>query len=180
MKRFSQFLFYHIFGWRLANELPYPDKCVIAVAPHTSNWDFVIAKTGYAAIGRTANFLMKSEWFVFPFNLIFKKMGGIPVKRGKSSSLTDILAAEFDKRDRMQLAITPEGTRKPVKEWKKGFYFIACKALVPILLVGLDYGKKEVRFLGLFEPTGNYEKDIVTIKSYYKGIRAKKPENFLG
>ena len=79
----------------------------------------------------------------------------------------------------MHLGITPEGTRKPVKEWKKGFYFIAVKAKVTILLIGLDYGKKEARVLDLFYPTNDYRKDIVTIKSYYKDIQARKPENFI-
>ncbi|MDR2815398.1 MAG: 1-acyl-sn-glycerol-3-phosphate acyltransferase [Proteiniphilum sp.] len=179
MKRISKFIFNKILGWRVGGEFPNLSKCVIAVAPHTSNWDFPVAKLAYSSIGRTANFLIKAEWFVFPFNLFFKKMGGIPVQRKKNSSLTDFLAAEFDRRDRMQLAITPEGTRKPVKEWKKGFYYIAFKAGVPILLVGLDYGKKAALSLGLIHPSGNYEEDIEEIKSRYKGIRGKIPGNFL-
>ena len=179
MKRISKFIFNKILGWRVRGEFPVLSKCVITVAPHTSNWDFLVAKLAYSSIGRTANFLIKAEWFIFPFNLFFKSIGGIPVIREKNSSLTDSLAAEFDRRDRMQLAITPEGTRKPVKEWKKGFYYIALKAGVPILLVGLDYGKKEALFLGLIYPSGDYEKDIEEIKFRYKGIQGKKPENFL-
>ncbi|MEA4919078.1 1-acyl-sn-glycerol-3-phosphate acyltransferase [Proteiniphilum sp.] len=179
MKDFSKFIFNNILGWRIKGEFPVLSKCVIAVAPHTSNWDFLIAKLAYASIGRTANFLIKAEWFIFPFNLFFKSIGGIPVTREKNSSLTDTLAVEFDRRDQMQLAITPEGTRKPVKEWKKGFYYIAFKAGIPILLVGLDYGKKEAISLGVIHPSGDFEKDIEEIKSRYRNIQAKKPENFL-
>ncbi len=179
MKRISKFIYNKILGWRVEGEFPDPAKCVIAVAPHTSNWDFLIAKLAYSSIGRTANFLIKAEWFFFPFNLFFSSLGGIPVTREKNTSLTDSLAAEFDRRSRMQLAITPEGTRKPVQEWKKGFYYIALKANVPILLVGLDYGKKEALFLGLIHPSGDYEKDIEEIKSRYKDIRARKPGNFV-
>lgn len=178
MKRISKFIFNKILGWRVRGEFPVLSKCVIAVAPHTSNWDFLIAKFAYSSIGKTANFLIKAEWFFFPFNLFFKSLGGIPVTREKNFSLTDTLAAEFGRRDQMQLAITPEGTRKPTQEWKKGFYYIAFKAGVPILLVGLDYGKKEAQFLALIHPSGDYEQDIVEIKSYYKGIQAKIPENF--
>lgn len=179
MKRISKFIFKKILGWRVKGEFPELSKCVIAVAPHTSNWDFLIAKLAYSSIGRTANFLIKAEWFIFPFNLFFKSLGGIPVTREKNSSLTDTLAAEFDRREQMQLAITPEGTRKAVQEWKKGFYYIAFKAGIPILLVGLDYSEKEAISLGLIHPSGDYEKDIEEIKSRYKGIHAKKPENFL-
>ena len=179
MKQISKFIFHRILGWHITGDFPALTKCVIAVAPHTSNWDFLIAKLAYASIGRTANFLIKAEWFVFPFNLFFKSLGGIPVRREKNASLTDTLAAEFGKREQMQLAITPEGTRKPVHEWKKGFYYIAFKASVPILLVGLDYPKKEVVSLGVIHPTGNYEKDMEIIKSRYEGMQGKNPENFL-
>ncbi len=174
----SKFIFNKILGWRVENVLPDIPKCIIAVAPHTSNWDFIIGKLAYSSIGRTANFLIKKEWFVFPFNLFFKSVGGVPVERSKKNSMTETLAAEFDKHDRLQLAITPEGTRKRVKEWKKGFYFIALKAKVPILLVGLDYGKKVASFLNVFHPTGNYESDIIKIKSYYREITGKHPKKF--
>src|SRR5699024_202504 len=116
MGKISKFIYNKILGWRVRGEFPVLSKCVIAVAPHTSNWDFLIAKLAYASIGRTANFLIKAEWFVFPFNLFFKSLGGIPVTREKNSSLTDSLAAEFNRHNQMQLAITPEGTRKPVQE----------------------------------------------------------------
>ncbi len=179
MRKISVFLFNKILGWRVANVVPHLPKCVITVAPHTSNWDFIVAKLAYSSLGRTAHFLIKSEWFFFPFNLFFKRIGGIPVKRNRSESLTDTLAEEFQRREQMELAIAPEGTRKPVTKWKRGFYFIALKAGVPIMLIGLDYGKKEARFLGLFNPTGDYESDIPIIKSHYRDLQGKKPKNFL-
>ena len=178
LRKIAAFLL-RLFGWRTAYEPPPGPKTIIIVYPHTSNWDFVMGKLAYSSLGRQANFLIKQEWFFFPFNLFFGSMGGIPVKRGRSGSLTDTLAKEFQTREWMHLGITPEGTRKPVKEWKKGFYFIAVKAKVPILLIGLDYGKKEARVLDLFYPTNDYRKDIVAIKAHYEGIVAKKPENFI-
>ena len=92
--------------------------------------------------------------------------------------MTDALAAEFAKHDRLQIAVTPEGTRKRVKEWKRGFYFIALKANIPILLIALDYEKKALIFLDTFYPTGNVEEDMPAIKSRYKGIQGKHPQNF--
>lgn len=179
MQNISRFILTKIMGWRVINRLPEIDKCVVVVAPHTSNWDFVVGKLAYSSLGRTANFLIKKEWFVFPFNLFFKSIGGIPVARDRKTSMTNVLAAEFDKHEKLHLAITPEGTRKPRKEWRKGFYFIAKKAGVPLMLIGLDYGKKEASVLDIFYPTGIYAQDIVKIKSYYKDITAKKPENFI-
>ena len=174
----SNFIFTKLLGWKIENLQPEVPKCIIAIAPHTSNFDFIIGKLAYASVGRKAQFLMKKEWFFFPLGLIFKAMGGIPVARKKHTSLTETLAAEFAKHDRLQIAITPEGTRQRVTEWKKGFYYIALKAGVPIVLVGLDYKRKAAIFLDTFFPTGDFEADMVKIKSYYVGITGKYPKKF--
>ena len=179
MKKISKFIFNKVLGWRITNEVPDPDKCVIAVAPHTSNWDFIIGKLAYNSLGRPANFLIKKEWFFFPFNIFFKSIGGVPIERSKKSSTTDTLVKEFEKHNQLHLAVTPEGTRKARREWKKGFYFIALKAQVPIMLIGLDYAKKEAIFLSEFIPTGDFDSDIVKIKSFFKGIQGKYPEQFI-
>ena len=157
-------------------ELP---KCVICVAPHTSNWDFLVGKFYYMAVGCTASFLIKKEWFVFPFNLLFGWMGGVPVDRSKRKSVTEQMVDKFNERERFQLAITPEGTRKRVEEWKKGFYFIALRANVPILVAFFDYKKKEVGVKGIVYPTGDSDKDIQAIREMYRGVTACHPENFV-
>ena len=100
----SKFILNNILGWKVRNTFPDVPKCIIVVAPHTSNWDFIIGKLAYSSIGRTANFLIKKEWFVFPFNLFFKSIGGIPVERSRNNSMTGALAAEFEKQERLQLA----------------------------------------------------------------------------
>ncbi|MDH6304227.1 1-acyl-sn-glycerol-3-phosphate acyltransferase [Parabacteroides sp. PF5-5] len=168
----------NIAGWKIGSLGEDVSKCVICVAPHTSNWDFVIGKLFYGAVERKACFLIKKEWFFFPFNFLFGSMGGIPVDRRKNTSVTDQMAEEFAKRKTFHLAITPEGTRKKASDWKKGFYYIAVKAEVPILLAYIDYKKKEVGFGPLFHPTGDVDADIATIRSFYKGVTARFPSNF--
>ena len=166
-------------GWKIENTFPDVPKCVIVVAPHTSNLDFIIGKLAYTSIGRTAHFLIKKSWFVFPFNIFFRSIGGVPVERNRNSSITDTIAEEFKKRDRFQIAITPEGTRKRVRKWKKGFYYIAVKAEVPIVLIAFDYGKKTISFIDVFHPTGNVKEDIKAIRSKYNGVEARYPEQFV-
>ena len=168
-----------LMGWKIGQVLPDIPKCVIAVAPHTSNSDFIIGKLGYTAVGRTTHFLIKKSWFVFPFNHLFNSIGGIPVDRDKRTSITEKMAVEFEKRDKFQLALTPEGTRKRVNKWRKGFYFIALKANVPIVLVALDYGTKTVSFLDTFYPTGDVDGDIKIIRSKYNHVEAKHPDQFV-
>ena len=165
-------------GWKIGQVCEDVPKCVICVAPHTSNWDFVVGKLCYTALGRNAGFLIKKEWFFFPFNLFFSWLGGVPVDRNKHTSVTDQMVEEFNKRRAFQLAITPEGTRKRTDTWKRGFYYIAQKAQVPIMIAYFDYAKKEAGFKNVFYPTGDAEKDIRTIREYYRGVTACHPENF--
>lgn len=88
-KAFYSFIYYRLLGWKTNVTVPDYDKCVICAAPHTSNWDLFIGKLFYGAIGRKTSFMMKKEWFFFPLGLIFKAVGGIPVNRGRKSSLVD-------------------------------------------------------------------------------------------
>lgn len=180
MKRSLSGWILRLAGWKVAAvegvELP---KCVICVAPHTSNWDFIVGKLFYNSIGANASFLIKKDWFFFPLNLLFRAMGGVPVDRGRRTSVTEQMTEQFRQRDRFQLAITPEATRKRAKEWKKGFYYIAINAQVPILLAYIDYGKKEAGIKAVFHPTGDVEGDIREIRHYYRGMKGKNPDNFV-
>ncbi len=172
------FIYYRLLGWKTNVTVPLYDKCVVCAAPHTSNLDLFIGKLFYGAIGGKTSFMMKKEWFFFPLGLLFKAVGGIPVDRSKKTSLVDQMADTFARRKRFHLAITPEGTRKANKNWKKGFYYIAQKAGVPIVLIGIDYNTKTISATKSIIPSGDIEKDMQEIKFYYKDFKGKHPENF--
>lgn len=177
--KICKWMLYSAGGWKKRITEQHPEKCIICLAPHTSNWDFIIGQLYSHAEGIQFNFLMKKEWFFWPLGPIFKKMGGIPVYRDKAASMTDTLAEIASKTKHFRLVITPEGTRSPRREWKRGFYYIALKAGMPILLYGADFEKKEIVCTRTFCPTGDYDKDIIEIKSYYKDFKGKIPENFI-
>ena len=177
MQKISQFIL-KLFGWKLNVQVDEPQKSIICVAPHTSNWDFPIGKLSYIALGREASFLMKKSWFFFPMGYFFKALGGVAVDRSKKNSVTDLMAEEFENRSRFHLAITPEGTRSLVDKWKMGFYHIAVKANVPIQIAYIDYKKKEMGILDVFYPTGDEKADLDKIQHYYKDIVACFPEKF--
>jgi len=177
MSKFAQIVLNTI-GWKYEALTPDFDKCVLLVAPHTSNWDFILGKLGYAAMGRNANFVIKNEWMKGPLGFIFKLLGGIGVDRSKASRFTDQIADLFPTLDKFSLAITPEGTRKLNSKWKKGFYHIASKAHVPIVLVVIDYKKKYMALFDVFYPTGDEHADLKAIQQKYKGASGKYPEQF--
>lgn len=180
MQKISSFILRKL-GWKIEDKIDnMPAKCVLCVAPHTSNWDLPLGELVYWSMGRKASFLMKKAWFFFPLNLLFKAMGGIPVDRSKDKkgSLTEQMAEQFNSRSYFQLAITPEGTRKSNSDWKRGFYYIALEAKVPIVVVIMDYKRKTVTFEAVFNPTADADNDLQTIKSYYANASGKNNENF--
>ncbi|MDE7381625.1 MAG: 1-acyl-sn-glycerol-3-phosphate acyltransferase [Muribaculaceae bacterium] len=168
-------------GWKTDISAPYRNKCVICVAPHTSNWDFIIGLAAYKSLGRNANFLMKEFWFFFPLNFILKGLGGIPVPRKKKGAkLTEVVINKFRTSEYCNLAVTPEGTRSKQTEWKTGFLYIATEADVPIQLGVIDFKNKEVIIRDEYFPTGNIESDMKAIKAFYadKSSAARYPEKF--
>lgn len=176
--KFYSWLLYQRMGWTHEVTVAHPSKFIIALAPHTSNWDFLIGQLYMHTLDMKINFLMKKEWFFWPLDPCLKKMGGIPVWRSKHTSMTDNLANQCKEMGTFRLCITPEGTRSRNADWKKGFYFIALKARIPILLYGIDYEKKLIRCTRSFIPTGDVDKDMQEIKDYYKDFKGKRPELF--
>lgn len=177
-QHFCKWLLCNRMGWKLNIDQPHPDKYIICLAPHTSNWDFLIGQLFAGAIGMKSNFLMKKEWFFGPMGCFFRHIGGIPVCRTKHTSMTDSMAEAAKKAATFHLCITPEGTRSPNPDWKKGFYFIALKAGIPILLYGADYERKLIQCTKTIIPSGDLEGQMAEIKEYFKDFKGKKPENF--
>lgn len=165
-------------GWKCEVSETIEKKGIIALAPHTSNFDFILGILYSRAEGIKSNFLMKKEWFFWPLGCIMRKLGGIPVYRSKKMSLTDQLAKVANERESFLLCITPEGTRSRVEEWKRGFYYIALKANLPIWLYGIDYSTKTIKCTKTIIPDGNIEEQMRLIMSYYKDFKGKHPEKF--
>ena len=166
-------------GWTFKVNMELPRKCVIVIAPHTSNWDFVLGELAIHSVGIKAGFLMKDSWFFFPVGNMLRALGGIPVNRRHHTNLTKSIVKAFNEADSLAIGITPEGARGPCRHWHKGALFIAREANVPLVLAYFDYGKRELCIDRVFEQTGDPEADMVRIKQYYQGITAKYPKNFV-
>ena len=156
----SKFILKKIICWEVIGSLPLNKKYVIAVVPHSSYFDLVIAVLIRTYSGLKIKFIGKKELFNPITSFFFKFLGGIPVDRSKNTNIVDEVVSLFDQKEIEILAIAPEGTRKEVKKWKSGFYYIALNANLPILMVSFDYMKKEVNINDKFFPSGNFENDI--------------------
>jgi 1-acyl-sn-glycerol-3-phosphate acyltransferase len=178
MKYIAQFIFW-IWGWKIKGEIPKDvKKCIVVMAPHTSMWDFVFGRLGWYILGRKVKFLIKKEMFFFPLGPIVKWLGGIPVDRSKSGKLVESVAEQIRQHDTFYIVITPEGTRRLNPNWKKGFYYIAQQANVPVALGYLDYRKKIGGVGPIFTLSGDYQKDFKMLEDFYRGKGAKHPEKF--
>jgi len=171
----------NLMGWKAVNEFPYQlKKYVIIVGPHTSNWDFVIGVLFRKALRlEKAKYLGKKELFDSPFGFLFRWLGGYPVDRGKNKNMVEEVVKVFQAHEQFGIALSPEGTRKRVDKLRSGFYNIAKGAKVPIVMVGLDYAKKQVVFSEPFYVTDHQEADFENILKFFRPIKGKFPEKGL-
>lgn len=164
-----------LLGWTLVGDLPQVKKSVIIFAPHTSNWDFVLMLMVRFCFKMDLAFLGKHTLFKAPFGWFFKVLGGIPIERSTKSNVVEQVVAEINRRDSIQLALAPEGTRSKKPFWKSGFYHIAVQAGVPIVFTFLDAKTRTIGVGDLIQPTGDIALDMDKIRDYYKdklGIKA--------
>ncbi len=171
-------LAFRIAGWKIRGDFSRETrKVVIAVAPHTSNWDFPVGLAARSILRlRNVRFLGKSQLFRPPYGWVFRMLGGYPIDRNKREDMVNQAAALFNGHDELMLAIAPEGTRKKVERLKTGFYYIAKKAGVPIVPVGFDFARKEV-VIGLpLLPSDNMEADFERLHQFYRTITGKNPD----
>jgi 1-acyl-sn-glycerol-3-phosphate acyltransferase len=161
-------------GWKIEGDFPNEPKMVCIVAPHTSNWDFIVGILAVFAIGIRVRFLAKDQLFKGALGRFMRWCGGMPVNREAPQGLVPQVAEAIEKSERIFLAITPAGTRSSTRPWKSGFYHIAVAARVPIFPVIFDGPNKAIRFLPAFEPTGNYEADLPRLLALYAGVRGIK------
>lgn len=166
-----------ILGWKATGELPKEVKYIIIVAPHTSNWDLFYGIILAFALKLDACYIAKKELFRRPFSQLMKWSGGIPIDRLLSSHIVEQMTFKFKESEKFVLAVAPEGTRHRKDCWKSGFYHIALDAHVPILLAFIDYASKTGGAGPLIYPTGDLEKDISTIRNFYRTVKGKYPEN---
>ena len=171
-------LIFKILGWKTSGSMPVDiKKFVVAVAPHTSNWDFLVGVAARSILRiQKAQFLGKSQLFRPPFGWFFRMLGGHPVERASSQDMVDQVVKIFNKHERFILAMAPEGTRKKVEKLRTGFYYIAKGAHIPIIPVGFDFRLKTVIVSQPLYPTDNMDSDLEKILSFYRTITGRNPE----
>ena len=171
-------------GWKFVQpdkaSRPELERCVFAVAPHTSIADYLVGTCYLWQICSNGKIFIKKEFFKWPIGPILRRLGCISIDRGnRKNDMVGAAVAEFAKGEPFSVAITPEGSRKPVRRWKRGFWEIAHQAGVPIVPAFLDFGNRKVYIGEAIWTTDDMEADILKVRSLYKKEMAKHPENFV-
>ena len=169
-----------LLGWKMTGVYPSQHKyVVIAVGPHTSNWDFIIGILIKSAYRLDVQYVGKHTLFRFPLGILMRWLGGIPVVRTSNNNFVSATAEALLKQERAHVAFSPEGTRSKVDKLRTGFYYLAEALDAPIQLVQFDWKNKVIHFGEMFLPTGNVEKDLAHIWDYFVPVQGFYPEKGL-
>ena len=180
MQWLAKIIYFKLLGWQIVgNKNISKDtvkKAVIIAAPHTSWHDFYIGVLLRSVLNVKTNFIGKKELFFFPLGLFFRALGGAPINRQENENKVLAIAKLFEEKEEFRIALAPEGTRKKVKEWRTGFYYIAKEANVPIIMFTLDFENKQNKISEPFYPTDDVKADFEFMHQFFNGVKGKNPE----
>ncbi len=160
--------------------MPSYKKFLVIIAPHTSNWDFLLA----LALGLYWNAMRRTIWFgkhtlfVGFVGRFLKALGGHPIDRSKAHRVVAQTVEAIKSREELILALSPEGTRKWTDHWKSGFYLIALKAELPVALAFIDYKNKRLGIGAVLRFSGQQDKDWEILRQFYQKDWARFPADF--
>jgi 1-acyl-sn-glycerol-3-phosphate acyltransferase len=171
-----------LIGWRVDFQGLPTLQGVAIVYPHTSNWDFMTAMLCKWTMGLPVHFWGKDSLFKVPlFGRWVSWIGGVPIDRSSPRGVVGEMLEVFAEHQRankfMWLGLSPEGTRKRTEGWKSGFYQLALKSKLPLGVVRLDYKKKELKFEGFIQLTGDVETDYAYLRKMYEGVEGFHIDN---
>ncbi len=165
-----------LLGWKTRGWDAIPDKCIVVAHPHTSNWDFIIFLLTRWSIRLRCHWVGKHTLFRPPLGWLMKFLDGVPVNRSGGRDSVTAISEVLRERSHIALGVAPSGSRSLNDHWRSGFYYIAEKAEVPLVLGFIDYGKKEAGVSDFaVHITGNITEDMDKIRAFYDGMKGRRP-----
>jgi len=177
VQRICHWVFFKRLGWRQIGDAPLIDKYILVAVPHTSNWDFVYGWMAVKALGLPMTIFVKDVFFFWPLSYICRAMNLAPVNRSERTNFVDSIVAEYSNRRKLIAFITPEGTRKFVSNLKSGYYHIAIKANIPIVVAGPDFANRTFTLKPPRMPLASFAEDQADVMSFCRTMNAHTPRN---
>ena len=130
-------------------------------------------------MGLEGRFFIKKEFFVFPIRRFLKRCGALPIDRGnRSNHIVDSAVKALKENQDITIIITPEGTRKMVRRFKRGFYEIATRAGVPIALTYINYKTRQMGVGPIITPSGDFDADMRYIIDFYADVSPRRADGW--
>ncbi len=170
-------VYFKLMGWQIVgNPQLQLKKGIWVVGPHTSIGDFFTGLALRHMLPLKIGFLGKHTLFTWYSSWFFRALSCYPVDRTKTNNLVGAVVETFNQHDSIRIALAHEGTRKNVKNFKTGFYFIALEAKIPIVLAGFELKNRRAVFGPVIYPTGNYKEDMKPFYEFYSKLNAPKKD----
>lgn len=176
LQKVCAFILFRLLRWRMVGRPPTQDKYIFVAVPHTSNWDFVYGWLAINALQLNVKIFAKDVFFVWPLNYLCAWLGVMPVNRRRSTNFVDSVAAMFDEYDNLAALITPEGTRSYRPVLKSGYYHLALKAGVPIVVAGPNFAAKTFTIMPARAPMATFEEDEADVIEFCRDQVGKRPQ----
>ena len=176
-QKICHYIMFKLLGWRMIGESPTEPKYIFVGVPHTSNWDFFYGWLAIQALDLNVKIFAKDVFFIWPINYVCGFLGVLPVNRRKRTNFVDSIAEQLDQADELRFLITPEGTRTYQPTLKSGYYHLAKKANVPIVLAGPNFGEKTFTIMPSRMPLATFSEDQAQVIAFCKTQHAYHPEN---
>lgn len=165
-------------GWRLVGSFPDLPKLLILAVPHTSAWDGIWGLAAKLAVGVDIRFLAKAELFRglnrFWMGPLLRWFGAMPADRQSASGLVGQTVALLHAQPVRWVLLAPEGTRRPGRPWRSGFWHIARQADVPVFCAWFDYPSRRIGLGECIALSDDCAADIERLRAYYQPYQGKR------
>ena len=175
INQLCRLVLFKLLGWRKIGEAPTAKKYLFVALPHTSNWDFVIGWMAIRALDLNVTIFVKDVFFIWPITYFCRFFGLAPVNRRERTNFVDSIAEKYEERDQLAALITPEGTRSFQPKLKSGYYYIAIKANVPIVVAGPDFAAKTFTLQPARAPLPTFEEDAEQVIEFCLSMTGYRP-----
>ncbi len=176
LQKICAFILFRLCGWEMIGQPPTAKQYLFVGVPHTSNWDFVYGWLAINALQLNVKIFVKDVFFIWPINYICQWIGVMPVNRRRSTNFVDSVAEMFEKYDSLAALITPEGTRSYRPVLKSGYYHLAIKAGIPIVVAGPNFKEKTFTILPARPPMATFEEDEANVIEFCRTQVGKRPK----
>jgi hypothetical protein len=165
-------------GWSLETNPEYyeVDKQV-AVFPHTSGWELVLALLVQPVYKiKNVKIIVWNGQFRGPVGPLLKWLGCIPIENNKSTGAVTTISNYLNTQPKFKFCLSPEGSRSYREKFRSGFFYITQNTGAIYNVITFDYEHHVMHFGNLLDTTGDFQQDCDNIAEIFSEEAHLYPE----